>query len=82
MDWITGNVYGGGSGGILFVCKPVTGGQMKCETLLTGQGQINGIALDPNSGYDSVDKQQISTMIFSWFDFHYGQNNVLDQETQ
>ena len=50
VDWITGNVYGGGSGGDLFVCRPVKTGEMACETLLSDQGQINGIVLDPNSG--------------------------------
>ena len=51
VDWITSNLYGVTSDGYVFVCIGSSNLQLKCITLLAGQGQLNGIALDPNSGY-------------------------------
>ena len=53
MDWITGNLYGVSENGHVFVCETFESGMLSCENLVTGQGNVQGIALDPNNGYDS-----------------------------
>lgn len=53
FDWITTNLYGVGWNGQVFVCIPSSSstiGWLTCADLLTGQGNLNGIALDPNNG--------------------------------
>ena len=51
FDWITMNLYGVSWNGHVFVCQaPGENGELNCRNLLTGQGTLNGIAVDPNNG--------------------------------
>ena len=43
----------GGTGSV-FVCPTRTTGNISCTTVLSGQGALRGIALDPNSGYGPI----------------------------
>ena len=51
-DWITGNLYGVSRNGIVFVCNTSSSELLDCEVLLSGQGDLIGIALNPIEGYD------------------------------
>ena len=51
FDWITTNLYGVSWNGHVFVCQASgENGELNCTNLLSGQGKLNGIALDPNNG--------------------------------
>ena len=50
FDYITRNVYGVSWEGYIFACKVLPNGKLKCANLLTRQGNLHGIALDPNNG--------------------------------
>ena len=50
LDWITGNLYGVSTRGIVFACKARVRGLMKCMVVLEGQKTLRGIALDPKNG--------------------------------
>ena len=52
FDWITHNLYVVSEGGYVFACKSTKRGSMNCYIIVTGQGRIYGIAVDPNHGYD------------------------------
>ena len=54
LDWISGKLYGVGRAGFVFVCPTTTTGNISCTTVLSGQGALKGIALDPNSGYGQI----------------------------
>ena len=52
VDWVTGNLYGVSSG-LVFVCNAPAGSEsLNCKNLLSGQVYQNGIALDPNRGFE------------------------------
>ena len=51
VDWITGNLYGAGRGGYIFVCDTNTTGPLNCTTVLNSQEHFTFLALSPNDGY-------------------------------
>ena len=51
FDWITGYVYMVFSGGYLLACEGRHSREFACATILTGQGDLRGIALNPTQGY-------------------------------
>ena len=55
LDWVTGNLFGATRNGYIFVCKSTEGvvGSWMCRTLLSDQGGLQGIAVNPNAGYAS-----------------------------
>ena len=50
FDWITNNLYGVSQGGHIFACKETSNGTFDCYTLRDDQGNVNGIAINPNEG--------------------------------
>ena len=54
LDWISGKLYGVGRTGSVFVCPTSTIGNITCTTVLSDQGVLSGIAVDPNSGYGPI----------------------------
>ena len=50
FDWITGNVYAVAEDGDILACDGNPGRNFSCATVLSGQGTLTGIALDPVQG--------------------------------
>ena len=50
FDWVTGNVYIATWGGFVLACDGTLERNLKCVTILSGQGKLVGIALDPGQG--------------------------------
>ena len=58
VDWVTGNLYGGGKNGIIFVCSLTTTAAdlLNCVTLLSGReylGYLWALAVEPIRGLES-----------------------------
>ena len=51
FDWITSNLYGVSSNGIVFACNTTAGPMIECIALLSGQGNLYGIVVNPIEGY-------------------------------
>ena len=55
VDWITGNLYGVAYTGHVIVCElraaeKAGSPSLNCQTLLSDQGNLWGIAVNPNAG--------------------------------
>ena len=51
LDWITGNLYGVFDFRRVFVCKLTYGASsLTCKALVSAEGQLDGIAVDPIDG--------------------------------
>ena len=50
FDWITGNLYVVTATGYIYACDTWTTGSLTCVALLTGQGDVEGLALNPMDG--------------------------------
>lgn len=50
LDWVTGNIYIASWGGFVLACDGRPTAPFTCATVLTGQGHLSGIALDPVAG--------------------------------
>ena len=49
-DWITGNLYVVTSGGNIIACSTTLARSFICATVVTGQGDVEGLALNPTQG--------------------------------
>ena len=56
LDWVTGDLFDISRNGYVFVCKPrdAASGTWMCKTLLSSPGGLEGIAVNPNTGYDMM----------------------------
>ena len=50
FDWIGGNLYVGTASGYILACYAGTERAFSCYPVLSNQGDIKGLALDPNQG--------------------------------
>ena len=50
FDWVTKNLYGVSSNGIAFACNTTAGTMLHCVMLISGQGALYGIAVNPYEG--------------------------------
>ena len=50
FDWITGNIYAVTFGGYILACDAATDRNFSCATVLSGQGSLRGITLNPVEG--------------------------------
>ena len=50
FDWITGNIYASTGNGFILVCDRTRTSNLTCATVLSNQGDLYGIALNPAEG--------------------------------
>ena len=50
-DWVTRNIYVVSGGGFILACNGEVGGRFSCATVLSGQGHLHGIAVNPIQRY-------------------------------
>ena len=53
FDWITANLYVVTGGGNIIACDTNLERAFTCATVLTGQGDVEGLALHPTKGYST-----------------------------
>ena len=52
LDWVSGNVYAVSDGGFIIACNGT--GSLRCVTVLSGLGELRGIAVDSIEKYFAV----------------------------
>ena len=50
FDWITGTIYVGTVDGYILACDPTRTANLTCATVLSNQGWVYGISLNPVEG--------------------------------